>query len=149
MSCCETIRPLLSRHAEGELAPDEAIEVARHVPDCTACRILLARERRLAEMLATDLEDLPVGEDFVVAVMETLPKGPPPSRRRRRRGLELASLAGFTGLLGIVGSEVGPLPEWAWRTVGTLGAGLDATVVRIEAIAGGLRLVLETFYRAI
>ena len=87
MNRCDAIRPLISRHSEGEVTPDEAIEVARHVPDCTACRILLARERRLAEMLATDLEDLPVGEEFVISVMRTLPKDPPPARRRRLRAI--------------------------------------------------------------
>ena len=77
------------------------MRVARHLSDCTACRILLARERRLASMLAEELEDLPVGEDFVQAVMATLPQEPPPRRRRRYRGLKLAGLAGILGLLTI------------------------------------------------
>jgi len=89
MMICERIRPLISRRSEGELTPDQAMEVALHVPLCTGCRILEARERRLAELLSTDLEDLPVGEDFVSNVMATLPIGPPP-RQLRRRGLKLA-----------------------------------------------------------
>jgi len=107
MSDCARIRPLLDRVAEGEIGPDDAMAVARHTADCTACGILLARERRLAWMLEEELEDLPVGEGFVETVMSTLPDGPPPgageargagSRRRRWRGLKLACLLG--GLLG-------------------------------------------------
>jgi len=91
MHSCETIRLLLFRVAHGEAAPEEAMQVARHLPDCTACRILLARERRLAEVLAMDPEELPVGEEFVEAVMATLPKGPPPRGGKKTRGLRLTA----------------------------------------------------------
>ena len=91
---CEAIRPLLPRIADGEGTPDEAMCTARHLSDCTACRILLARERRLAEMLEEDLEDvLSVGDDFLRSVMDNLPQEPPPRPRRRRderRSLKLA-----------------------------------------------------------
>jgi len=89
---CDTIRPLLPRVADGEAGPAEAIQVGRHLPDCTACRILLARERRLASMLEEELEDsLPVGEDFLQGVMATLPlEPPPPVRNKPRRKLKLA-----------------------------------------------------------
>jgi hypothetical protein len=72
-----------------------------HLPDCTACRIQLARERRLARMLEEDLEDLSLGEDLVRSVMATLPDGPPPrpARSERRRGLKLAVFAGLVGML--------------------------------------------------
>ena len=99
MASCDGVRPLLSHVVEGELTPDEAMRVARHLSDCTACKIMLAREHRLAEMLERDLEDLPVGEEFVRSVMDTLPQGPPPRRRGRRgwRGLKLAGSLGFLG----------------------------------------------------
>jgi len=98
MGSCEQIRPLLPHYAEGELSPDEAMRLARHLAGCTACKIILARERRLAEMLERDMEDLPVGDEFVDAVMATLPKDPPPgARRARRRGLKLAAFGGFFG----------------------------------------------------
>ena len=92
MDACHRIRPLLSRYSEGEVSPHDAMQVARHLPDCTACRIVLARERRLAEMLDGELNDLPVGEEFVRQVMATLPQDPPPTPepRRRRRGLAIA-----------------------------------------------------------
>jgi anti-sigma factor RsiW len=83
---CQRIRPLLLRLADAEATPDEALLAARHLSDCTACRIQLARERRLAAMLEEDLEDpLQVGEEFVRRVMANLPQGPPPLRRRIRR----------------------------------------------------------------
>lgn len=100
MAACEPIRPSLYRIIDGEADPAEAMRVARHVSACTACRILLARKRRLAEMLEHDLEDLPADEEFVRTVMSTLPEGPPPRRHRLRRGLKLAGLAGLLGWIG-------------------------------------------------
>lgn len=94
MAKCDDIRGMLYDHAEGETGPADALMIARHLPSCTACRILLARECRLAEFLERDLPDLPVGEDFVEAVMSRLPDEPPrPTPGRKRRGLKLAGLA--------------------------------------------------------
>jgi anti-sigma factor RsiW len=100
MNDCKQNAPLLSRVAEGEAAPDEAMRAARHLSDCTACRISLARDRRLAAMLEDGLEDsLPVGEEFVRSVMDNLPREPShPRRTKPRRHLKLASLAGFLAL---------------------------------------------------
>jgi predicted anti-sigma-YlaC factor YlaD len=75
---CKDVHPGLSRVAEGEATPGEAMRTARHLSDCTACRILLARERRLARMLEDGLDDpLQVGEEFVQSVMANLPREPP------------------------------------------------------------------------
>lgn len=100
MGSCERLRPELSRVADAEASPEEAMAVARHVSDCTACRIQLARERRLGSMLEQGLEDpLQVGEDFVQSVMDALPQGPPPvPRRRKRRYLKLAGLGAWIAL---------------------------------------------------
>ena len=105
VSICKRIRPWLYCAAEGEATPREAMIVARHIPACTACRILLAREQRLAEMLEGDLEEIPVHESFVRDVMTRLPQGPPPKRRRHRRGLKLAGSAALIGaaLIGALG----------------------------------------------
>lgn len=97
IAACEAVRPGLSRVAEGEAAPREAMAAARHAMECTACKILLARERRLVEMLENDLPEVEVEDRFVAQVMARLPQGPPP--RRRRRGLKIAGLAAFAGLL--------------------------------------------------
>lgn len=110
MTACERIRPLLYRLSEGELAPEEALRLARHVPDCTACRILLARERHLATVLEQGLEDrLAPGEEFVSSVMARLPERVPPARQRRRRNLRLAVLA-VLGAGAAAASSAG-LPE--------------------------------------
>ena len=106
MSDCEPLHPQLSRVAEGEAGPDEAMQVARHLSDCTACRIQLARERRLAAMLEDVWEDhLHVGEDFVRSVMDNLPQGPPPPRRRKRRHLKLAGLAGMIAIAPLLAAR--------------------------------------------
>jgi hypothetical protein len=102
MASCESIRPLLVKLAEQEVSPREAMKAAKHLAVCTGCKILLARERRLARMLEVDLQDLPVGEDFFQSVMASLPKDPPPPRseeekKKSRHGMRLA---GFAGLLG-------------------------------------------------
>jgi predicted anti-sigma-YlaC factor YlaD len=99
MSRCREIRPCLYRSSEGEATPDEAMRIARHLSDCTACRILLAREVRLASMLELGLTDrVPVGEEFLRSVMDALPSGPPPRSKPKRVGLKLASLALFAAL---------------------------------------------------
>ena len=110
---CNAVRHLLPRIADGEARPAEAMLGARHLSDCTACRILMARERRLATILDEEFEDcLLVGEDFVRDVMANLPQEPPPRPRAKksRRNLKLAGYAGlFIGLsaLALRGVELG------------------------------------------
>ena len=93
MKDCALVLPLLARLAEREADPEEAMSVARHLPSCTACRIVLARERRLASMLE-GLQKLPVDEELVDAVMATLPSAVPHRRTAgttvNRQGLKLA-----------------------------------------------------------
>jgi len=101
---CEEVRAQIYRFAEGEAAPAETLAIARHLPDCTACKILLARERRLAQFLEHELQDLPVGEEFVQGVMAQLPEEPPapPRKRKRWSGLKLAGLAGLIFAPGLL-----------------------------------------------
>ncbi len=109
MSPCREFRPLVSRVAEGEATPDEALAVARHLPDCTACRIRLSRDARLANVLESLGDCLPVGETFLRNVMRALPTAPPPfaaGAARRRRGLKLAGLAGVAVLGGALMARV-------------------------------------------
>lgn len=140
MDPCRSIEPILAGYADGEATPDDALRVARHLPDCTACRIRLARERRLAEWLEQDLVDLPVSEDFVDAVMRRLPAEPPARRRRR---LELATLGGLAlacvgaALAGLGGDVAAPVAAGGF--VPPLEAGPAAAPLLAEALraAGG------------
>jgi predicted anti-sigma-YlaC factor YlaD len=142
MSRCERLRPQLSRVAEGEANPVEAMRVARHLPDCTACRIQLARERRLAAMLEEELSDpLFVGEDFVRAVMAHLPSESPRALRRRRRGI--LRLAGIGGLL-VLAPALAPrgLPSLGRGPLaGLAGADLDAAERLAQVAASAARMI--------
>jgi anti-sigma factor RsiW len=148
---CQSIVPVLFRVAEGEATPDEAMRTARHLSDCTACRILLARERRLAAMLDDGLDDpLQVGEDFVRAVMDTLPQGPPPRprrKRRERRALKLASVAGLIGLARLLAAVQGAteIPNGTvWSLIPRLDAPLaDGTAEATQRLGGLLLTALD------
>jgi anti-sigma factor RsiW len=148
---CKPIVPMIYRVSEGEATPDEAMRTARHLSDCTACRILLARERRLAAMLEEELADpLQVGEDFVRAVMDTLPHGPPPPARRKQRKsriLKLASLAGWIGLAPLLAAaqEAGRLPSGAvWRLTPELDVPLaNGMAESVQRLGGLLVLALD------
>lgn len=99
MDECHESRSLLFRVAEGEAHPDEALQVARHLPSCTTCRILFAREVRLARVLESLDDAIPVDEAFLDDVMRALPDEPPRvARALKRRGLKLAGLAGALAL---------------------------------------------------
>ena len=96
MSRCRGHRDLIVSSLEGEIAPADALRLARHLDGCTACRILLARESRLAGMLAGLGDPVEVDERVFEAVMAALPdRAPWPSRlaRSARRGLKLAGSA--------------------------------------------------------
>lgn len=105
MTRCGSVRPWIVRSVDGDLEPSEALRLARHLATCTACRIALARESRLAEMLGAADDALTVDESFFGAVMASLPERPvraglEVSRRARwRRGLRLAAF-GAVGVLG-------------------------------------------------
>lgn len=137
MTKCLQFRPILSRLAEGETAPAESLQAARHLSCCTACRILLAREQHLAGMLDALGDAFPVEESFLQTVMDALPTGPPPGRRtaawlKRRRGLKLAGAAGVAGLLAMLSSKI----------VQVLAAGRLAPILpRLEL--GGIERMLD------
>lgn len=107
---CRRLLPLIVRSVDFDLEPDEALRLARHLATCTACRIVSARESRLAEMLDGAYDAILVDESFFGAVMASLPDRPvrpgvAVSRKDRwHRGLRLA----------------------AWGAIAALGAGLAA-----------------------
>lgn len=146
MSRCDPFAPLLSRVAEGEASPDEAMRAASHLSYCTACRITLARERRLAAILDDSLEDpLQVGEDFLQAVMDNLPAEPPrpPRRRKKRRTLKLACLIGLLGLaplLGTIGSGATASGPMAWSLTPVIREPLGYSTIEAVQRLGGLLL---------
>ena len=112
MSRCDRIRPWIARSVDGDLEPGEALRLARHLTACTACRIVLARESRLAAILEGVDDAFSVDESFFASVMASLPELPARpvavSRKTRwRRGLRLAS----------------------WGTVLAAGAGLAARLL--------------------
>lgn len=111
MTTCRRLRSVLFRAAEGEADPDETLQAARHLADCTGCRILLARERRLARMLDGLTDVVAVQESFPEGVMAALPEAPPASERELtlRRGLRLAVLAGTLALAGALGYRIAHL----------------------------------------
>ncbi len=125
MNRCATVRPWIARSVDFDLEPGEALRLARHLARCTACRIALAREFRLAEMLGGVDDAFGIDESFFAAVMASLPELPvrpgiEVSRRARwRRGLRLA----------------------AFGSVGALGAGLAARVLpslRLDVATPGM-----------
>ncbi len=173
MPRCEQIRPLLFRVAEGEAAPAEAISVARHTPTCTGCRILLARESRLAQLLETDLDDLDIEENFVESVMATLPERPPARRsaygngshgrnkKKKRRGLRLAALAGavlstlamvergfvFPGTARDVVSGPRLSAEWLEGVAGSLLGLAKAVLMAVDTLAARIPVILPALSR--
>ena len=101
---CKGIQPWIVRSVDGDLTPGEALRLARHLATCTACRIVLARESRLTEMLDGVDDDCSVDESFFRAIMDALPERPlrpgaEVSRRARwRRGLRLAGLGSVAAI---------------------------------------------------
>jgi hypothetical protein len=105
MNRCRRVQPWIVRSVDSDLHPDEALGLAKHLATCTACRIVLARESRLAEILDGADDSVGVDEHFFGAVMASLPDRPVrpavemARKARWRRGLRLASW-GFVAALG-------------------------------------------------
>lgn len=125
MASCRRIRPLLRRAVEGDTGPDESLRIARHLSGCTGCRIVVARERRLAKLLDCLDDPLQVGDGFVQDVMSAIPDSPPAADRRR--GLKLATIAGLIGV----------------------GVGVVSRIAAVGAAPGGGRGVLQFSYEGL
>ncbi|HEX4825019.1 MAG TPA: zf-HC2 domain-containing protein [Candidatus Polarisedimenticolaceae bacterium] len=96
MSRCRSHRSLIVASLEGEIAPADALRLARHLHACTACRIVMARESRLAGALDDLGDPVEVDERVFQAVMAALPDRAPwpsPLARNVRRGLKIAGSA--------------------------------------------------------
>lgn len=153
MKACEKIQSIFPRLVEGEAEPEDALRVARHLGECTVCKIVLARERRLAEALGQLDDPIPVDERFLDNVMAALPSGPPPTvatpARRRLIRLAgagvLAAAAGFPAIrllerLGagtILHSPTALGFEDAARLLGSLGGCIRSILLAL--VGDGLR----------
>ena len=149
---CRRYGALLPRAMDDEIGAGESLKLARHLHDCTSCRILEARERRLAMMLDAFEDALPVDAGFTEGVMAALPEAPPEApaghlAHLRRRGLKLVALAGLIGFgaglfPGTSAIRTGPsalpgLPRFSLE-------GMESIP---EALGGFVRLILLTVSR--
>jgi len=114
MTGCRRLRPFIARSVDGDLEPGEALRLAGHLTNCTSCRIVLARESRLAAMLDGATEAVSVDESFFATVMASLPDQPVrpavqlSRETRRKRGLRLAAWGAIAALCGGLGARVLP-----------------------------------------
>ena len=114
MTGCLLFRPFIVRSVDGDLEPGEAFRLARHLTTCTACRIVLARDSRLAEMLDGASDAVSVGESFFGTVMASLPDRPVrpalelSRETRRKHGLRLAAWGAIAALCGGLAARVLP-----------------------------------------
>lgn len=150
MRACASVRPKLARYAEAECGPAEALAVAHHLARCTGCRIVLAGERRLIELLA-DLDDpVLVGDDLLERLRRRLPGSPPaPRTSDRKANLRLvglligcgAAVHAFHGAMGRGWGPFGPgcLPAgYAPETGEAFARGLGGATRPLLEIAGQL-----------
>jgi len=151
MSPCEILRSALLRWADGDAEPDEALAIGRHLAECTVCRIVLAREHRLASAMAGLGDPVDVDESFLRDVMATLP-AKPPRRRGLRRGLRLAGIALAAASLGAAVHMLAPtmaVSGWDWSRAQPL---LDSATspefpTPLPRVAVGLALALSGAFR--
>ena len=111
---CAALHPLVLRVAEGEATPSEALRVAAHLPECTSCHILLARERRLHDLLDGIADPLLVSEEFLDEVMRSVPAEPPDSPGRRLRFRVVAGVGSVvvaSALLSAAAQGGRPIPS--------------------------------------
>lgn len=146
---CGYIRGILPRAAEGDLSPGESLGLARHLPRCTGCRILLARERRLLALLDGLEDPIPVEPSLTDRVMAELPDGPPPSRKAllRKRGLKLAGFVGFAALTAGLLSKLEPARSGEAPLPGLPQLDYEGMEALLGTFAGMARFVLAALSR--
>jgi predicted anti-sigma-YlaC factor YlaD len=151
MSTCERFRRSLYRVTEGEASPLESLRVARHAPDCTACRILLAREERLHDMLDQLDDPVSLDEGFLSEVMAAIADRPKPVRRAARRWPVAVKLALLAGVVLAAGAVVSRFVPFGFTTAGSpsLVPSLDpeGSSGALGAAAGLVHLVLVALDR--
>ena len=137
---CQRLRPVLFRVAEGEASPEEALRVARHLPTCTGCRILLNREHRLADLLERLSDPVGVDDAFLLDVMGAIPHEPPP---RRRVSLRVVAGAGVLALLALLAFWSPASPEGMGGAPPLALPGLEEGDRLGEGLAGLAQLIVK------
>ena len=103
---------LLAEHAEGLLAPDEAVAVDTHLQQCETCRASAADLTSVSAMLADAPPTLPTPADVVArldrAIADEATPAPQPApvvelSWFRRRAPQLLAAAATVGVLGFAG----------------------------------------------
>jgi len=84
MAQCDDIAPLLGTFEDGELAPHEMQEVARHLAGCANCEETLAGYSNVGRLLR-DAATAPALEGFAIAVQARIEQLRPPLRVRLGR----------------------------------------------------------------
>ena len=87
MAQCDDIAPLLGAFEDGELAPHEMHEVARHLASCKSCDLALADYTNVGGLLR-DAAPAPSLAGFAMAVQARIERLRPPLRVRLGRWLE-------------------------------------------------------------
>ena len=84
MAQCDDIAPLLGTFEDGELAPHEMQEVARHLAGCANCEETLAGYSNVGRMLR-EAATAPALDGFAIAVQARIEQLRPPLRVRMGR----------------------------------------------------------------
>jgi anti-sigma factor RsiW len=84
MAQCDDIAPLLGTFEDGELAPHEMQEVARHLAGCANCEETLAGYSNVGRLLR-EAATAPALEGFAIAVQARIEQLRPPLRVRLGR----------------------------------------------------------------
>jgi anti-sigma factor RsiW len=87
MAQCNDIAPLLGSFEDGELAPHEMREVARHLASCASCEQTLAGYSKVGRLLR-ETASAPALDGFALAVQARIEQLRPPLRVRVGRWFE-------------------------------------------------------------
>ncbi len=82
MACGDDMKTLLSRHVDGELAPEERARVEEHVAACAPCRELLQLFQKNESILSNALSAESFGNTVIESVMSELKREEPPIEAR-------------------------------------------------------------------
>lgn len=144
MSPCERIRLQITEYAAGDLAAGEAVEVARHLDACPACRAEMETERGLHALLGSlPLASAPAG------IGNFIPQAAAPVTRRSRWrwGVGFAAAAGLAAVLVGGFPDRDPADRWTEAEIAAARHDMITTLgLAAEAIERGQRAAfVETF----